>query len=235
MRLLLLFVLLSIGRKALVPLLEEKYRAEWFRLHKALAFELDLNLKDRRPQRLYFEMLTNSSAVRMRYADGGTVLFSDGRFYLDGVADEKQARADVLAWPYFFAVVFKLRDAGVTVEELDDRRLAGTDYRCAALRFQAGTGETPKDKYQLFVNKNTSRLEAMAYYATYGRARANEAAAIRYGDWQSLGGVPYASAWTFSRWDDARGFGKTFGTARIGQVKWIEEPGTLFDPPPGSR
>jgi hypothetical protein len=231
------FLLLSAfsdGRVGIVKLIQEKHKAELFHAHKAIAFDVHLDIKGRPHTDLQFVSLTNSGNIKMMRSDGTTVLFKNGVFSVTGKTQDALARFDALGWHYFFMVAFKLQDQGVQIEDLEDRNLEKARYRCGKMYFKSGTGETPKDWYLLFANKQNSRLEAMAFNAT-NAGSLTQPAAIRYSDWQSIGGVPYATTWNFHQWNDARGFGKLLGTARVDHVRWVEETEGIFETPPSNR
>lgn len=71
---------------------------------------------------------------------------------------------------YHFAnLPWLVHDPGVKLSEFGTRRLPGdpTEYFSVKITYEAGTGDTPKDYYRLYVHPDTHRLKATEYVVTY--------------------------------------------------------------------
>ncbi|MHC4989647.1 MAG: hypothetical protein ACYTGC_01600, partial [Planctomycetota bacterium] len=80
---------------------------------------------------------------------------------------------------------------------------------------------------------------ALAYIVTYGTPAAEAAKdphAIVYEDFVTVEGVTIASRWTFRSWSAAEGIhGETLGTARLGNVRFVEANDASFARPKDAR
>lgn len=67
---------------------------------------------------------------------------------------------------YWFAMMFKLSDPGVNHKLLADRNVDGTNYKVVEMTFGENIGESSKDKYILYINPKTYRVDQFLYNAT---------------------------------------------------------------------
>jgi hypothetical protein len=85
---------------------------------------------------------------------------------------------------YWLLMPYKLRDPGVVLRDLGLVTRDGRAYRALALSFEQ-VGETPGDRYTVFVNPSTARIEAWEYVLQ--------------------GTQPPATAWTWEGWEQREG------------------------------
>jgi len=67
---------------------------------------------------------------------------------------------------YWFTMMFKLLDPGVNHKMLASRNVDGTTYRIVEMTFGENIGESSKDKYVLYINPKTNRIDQFLYNAT---------------------------------------------------------------------
>ena len=68
---------------------------------------------------------------------------------------------------YWLVMPFKLKDSGVTLTYLgEDTTISGLPSQVLELTFQE-VGDTPENKYQIWVDKETSLVKQWAYYKSY--------------------------------------------------------------------
>lgn len=120
---------------------------------------------DPRTRRVYAK-LPNADGTFGRIAFDGTRAWSAGE--LRGIA---RAPARFTAWRnfYLFSLPWMTQDPGVRLSEPGHARLHGESKDCitVTMTFDAGTGDTPKDHYVLYVDPDTHRLRAAEYVMTY--------------------------------------------------------------------
>ena len=205
----------------------------------ALTCDLELTLNGK-PTTVTLTTKTNSSKMRLQYADGKTVVYDGKKIWLNGgdATDYRQARFDIFTWQYFFMATFKMDDAGTNWQLLTDKILDNNDYARAKLTFKQGTGDTPSDWFIMHRNKATDFLAAMAYIVTFGKS-VSEAEkrpnGITYNDFITVEGVQFATTWTFGKWSEQRGFYENKGGAKVKNIRFIKSSAETFAPPLGSK
>lgn len=158
-----------------------RYRVEW---------------KDREGRELqaFFNVNTRSGRVWVR---GEPARDEDEQTHLD------RAYGRFINDTYWLLMPWKLKDPGVKLEYVGERRLAGQTYDLLHLSFD-NVGLTPGDHYWVYVNRTTRRMDRWAYFL------------------QSFEGAPSlekATPWRWQEWED-------FGGLRLSREKVQEEGGT---------
>ncbi|WP_350289652.1 hypothetical protein [uncultured Croceitalea sp.] len=67
---------------------------------------------------------------------------------------------------YWFTMMFKLADPGVNHKMLPARDVDGTTYKIVEMTFGENIGESSDDKYILYINPETNRIDQFLYNAT---------------------------------------------------------------------
>ncbi len=67
---------------------------------------------------------------------------------------------------YWFTMMFKLLDPGVHHKMLPTRTVDGTAYKIVEMTFGENIGESSQDKYILYINPTTHRIDQFLYSAT---------------------------------------------------------------------
>lgn len=67
---------------------------------------------------------------------------------------------------YWFTMMFKLSDPGVNHKMLPSRNVDGITYKVVEMSFGDNVGESSKDRYILYVNPKTYRVDQFLYNAT---------------------------------------------------------------------
>jgi hypothetical protein len=124
---------------------------------------------DNRTRRAYHDLLTTGT-----YDNAQSV---DARFAWDGeqawIAPDSIERPNPRFWAlsgfYFQQIPFVLADPGTNYEALPDDTLDGEPHDMVRVGFTDGTGDSPDDRYTLYLDKDTGRVDAIRYSATYGR------------------------------------------------------------------
>jgi hypothetical protein len=206
----------------------------------AVAADITLEFTDQDPikGRLTFEIEGGRSRIEI---ENGTTLVFDGSKAWVSPADAEfdWARFYLRMWPYLLAAPFKLDDPGVTVGPLVSKVLDGEIRRSARVTFKSGTGDTPDDWYQLFLDRETDRLASMGYIMTYGRTVAeaeSRARMIKYESFSKVDGVSLASKWTLLEWNPKTDkTGAEVGTAKVSDIEFLKPKSNTFEKPEDAR
>ncbi|MGF1484389.1 MAG: hypothetical protein ACFBZ8_08490 [Opitutales bacterium] len=150
---------------------------------------------------------TNGPRARLDLKDGSTVVFDGTTAWLAPEGFEfapPGARFHVLTWPWFSYAPFKLDGPGVILSEFETVTTQQGTHWLSRQSFEAGTGDAPDDWYDLFINPETGRLDAMGYIVTYYKSvevAEEKPHAILYHDYVRVGGALVSTRWTFTLYD----------------------------------
>ena len=174
----------------------------------------------------------------MELSDSTVLVFNNGDAWVspaDADLPGAPARFHVLTWPYFVAAPYKLDDPG-TRHAFEDAAVADANDRRMGIKvtFGEGVGDTPDDWYLAFRDRQTGRLDALAYIVTFGKEQAKaeeQPGIILYEDFKDVDGVPFATTWKFHHWDRDTGVGEPKGSATLSNIKFVTPPDGSFDKP----
>jgi len=151
-----------------------------FRRASAVQFDIRFNLKAGPDQWLPFEALvTADPRTRQVYATLPNPDGSEGRIAYDGrgawsagnLQGLARAPARMTAWRdlYLCTLPWMTQDAGVRLGEPERVPMPVGAGECIAVRmtFDAGTGDTPRDWYVLYIDPDSHRMRAAQYVMTY--------------------------------------------------------------------
>lgn len=204
--------------------------------HAAVAANIHLRFggKDRVVGTMIFE--TAGDRSRIDFQDGSVMLF-DGREAVVSPPDHpaKKPRFELLTWPYFFELAFKLSDPGARLQAQGDRDSDGRTFPTARLSFGKSIGDTPDDWYILYQDPTTGLLDTAGYIVTYGQSVAEgeqEPHAIVYSEYVDVGGAKVATDWKFYLWTEERGiFGQPIGAATLSEIRYEQVTDQTFARP----
>ncbi len=220
----------------LVAQLEKAHQKAAFLQKKAISFDLKLLFRGKERLNGTLEMTTNSAHVKLTDGKGHRLYFDGTDVYLfPADTTYKSARFDALTWSYFFAVPFKLSDAGTHWESLGTLPFEKNELSAAKLTFDSGTGDSPDDWYIAYQNDSTGLLEGLAYIVTFGDTPVEKAEtsphAIRYTHYQIVQGIPLATQWSFFDWNKSTGIAAQLGSAQLSNFRFFEPEASHFDVP----
>ena len=78
-------------------------------------------------------------------------------------------------------------------------------------------------------------LEGAAYIVSFGKELEKAEAdphAIRFSNFVTVAGAPFATKWTFHNWSLENGYTDVLGEAKISNIKFADTPDTFFTKPP---
>lgn len=181
-----------------------------------------------------------SGRVRIETDGGATLVFDGERAWVSpSAAQVPMVRFQLLTWPYFLAVPFKLHDPGTYLAPHGNRPLNGVTHETALLTFDPGIGDTPDDWYVIYQDPDTDRLAAVAYIVTYGTT-ADEAEkephVLVYEDYWTVDGVALATRWVMYNWSLAQGaVGEPLGDVRLSNIRFVKPDERDFERPADAR
>ncbi len=155
---------------------------------------------------------TNGPGARLDLKDGTTAVFDGKTAWLapKGASfSPPGARFHVLTWPWFAYAPFKLTGPGVILSDFRtvETESLGTHW-VSRQTFESGTGDAPDDWYDILVNPETGRIDAMGYIVTYYQSAEEAEAqpgAIVYEDYVRIGGILVSTRWLFQQYNAETG------------------------------
>ena len=206
---------------------EKTHNKEAFLAHNNISFDIALNFNGQERLKGTFTMRTNSSKIKFESKDGKTIIYNGEEVYrTPKEAEMESARFDILTWPYFMAMPFKLTDGGTIWSDVKQVTEKNRDYSKAKLTFEAGVGDTAEDWYQVYVDNNTNLLNYAAYIVTFGKSVAKaeqEPHAILYENYVVIDAIAISDTWKFYNWSEEKGlYGEPIGDATLRNIQFLE-------------
>lgn len=219
--------------------IEEAHNKPAFRNHEAVSFDISLKFGGKNRLQGNISMTTNSSRVRLNKSNGVSVIFDGSKVGLTpDTSTVGNSRFDVFTWQYFFAMPFKLTDAGTIWDQKQMRVLDSAKYESAKLSFRSNIGDSPDDWYIVYKDAETERLKAAAYIVTFSKdlQKAEEDPhAIVYSKYKMVQGVAFATQWNFYNWNEETGLGEQLGSAEITNIKFFSPEENTFKIPENAK
>jgi hypothetical protein len=206
--------------------ISQAHNTQKFVAQEAIRFDLELYFRGKKRLDATLTSSTASDFIKIERRDGAILTFDGSEVLLHpDTANWRSARFDVFTWQYFALAPFKLQDPGTVWSNAGRRPLfvPGDSLHSAKLTFASGTGDAPDDWYIAYQNAESGLLEALAYIVTFSKDQQEaekEPHAITYGDYKSIGGVPFAHSWKFWNWSEA-GLADQLGKASLSNVAFI--------------
>ena len=207
--------------------IESTHNKEAFLNKNNVSFDISLNFNGEERLAGTFIMRTNSSKVKYITKDSTTIIYDGKDVYMSPEnSNMKSARFDILTWPYFFALPFKLTDPGTVWGDVEQISEKNKSYSRAKLSFKNDVGDTSDDWYQVYADNETNLLNYASYIVTFGKSldKAEENPhAILYENYQVIDGVAISDKWKFYNWSEEKGlFGEPLGEAKLTNIKFVE-------------
>jgi len=221
--------------------IEKAHKASLFLINEAVSFDLEVAFGGTTILEGKLTQLTDGSKIRVDKKDGTSILFDGKQAYMSpGTAEDPMARFHIFTWSYFFALPYKLNDAGTIWSAVTNRKWEATEepYPSSKLSFKQGTGDAPDDWYIIYKNPTTHVLEGAAYIVSFGKDLAEaekEPHAIKYADFTTVNEVPFATHWTFHLWTEANGYGDQIGEVKLHNITFTTNTKEKFVPPTNSK
>lgn len=145
------------------------YAWEYSNLGSNQRFEFYL-VADNRTRRVYHDLRTFGSPESVEPVEARFAW--DGQEAWMSPADRQDPNPRFWATTgyYFESIPFVMADPGVLFRVLPPEELDGVPHDRVMAYYEAGVGDSPGDTYTLFLDQETSRVNAVLYTVTYGRA-----------------------------------------------------------------
>lgn len=219
--------------------IEEAHNKTAFRNKEAVSFDIVLEFGGKTRLDGKVSMTTNSTKVRLDRKNGVSVIYDGNKVAITpDTAAIGNSRFDVFTWQYFFAMPFKLTDAGTVWEEEKMLKLDSTKLETAKLSFESSIGDSPDDWYVVYKDPETERLKAAAYIVTFNKEqqKAEENPhAIVYSSYKMVDNVAFATQWSFHNWNSEEGLGEKLGEATISNIRFFDPENEYFKIPENSK
>ena len=217
-----------------VQKIEKRHQKEKFLSFDNVRFNIQLFFGGKERMNGTMTLATNSSQGLIELSDGNKVYFIKDKVYYSPGMNEQKVRFDAYTWSYFFLMPYKLSDEGTNWSTTEIVKMNEKWYNSQRLTFDSGTGDAPKDWYQVFSDTSSNMLQVAAYIVTANKSveKAEEDPhAISYSNYEMLKSIPVATKWEFYGWTKTDGLTDTLGNAELSDFEFVENTDSLFIPP----
>jgi len=91
---------------------------------------------------------------------------------------------------YFYAMPFVLGDDGITYEKAEELKVGEVSYPGYKISYGDGVGDSPKDNYFIYYDKDSSKMKYLGYTVTFFSKEVSEKVSlIEYSDWNDVNGL----------------------------------------------
>ncbi len=220
--------------------IEKAHNKTKFLSNKAVSYDLKVAFGGNTILDGTITQLTNGAKIRLDdHNDGSKVIFDNKEVFISpSDANDPMARFHIFTWSYFFSLPYKLTDNGTVIGSTVSKKWGEDTKETAKLSFTAGTGDAPKDWYVIYKDQSSNILEGAAYIVSYGKDVAQaekEPHAIKYSNFTTVEGIPFATKWTYHMWTDLDGYGDKIGEATLSNIKFLDNTKELFNKPENSK
>ncbi|KQC34046.1 hypothetical protein AAU57_12425 [Nonlabens sp. YIK11] len=203
---------------------------------EVVQFDLDLSFGGQSRLNGTVSLSTDSKYIRIDKTDGTSLIYDGDKVWMSPQdADDSGARFDIFTWSYFFSLPYKLTDDGTIINVLPNTE----DYKVIQLTFEQGTGDAPDDWYEIYVDKETNRIDHAGYIVTYGGTPADKAAqnahAIAYGEYKEVKDIPIATSWKFYNYSNKVDRSNIIGEATITNIQFKGLNEVAFSTPENAK
>lgn len=169
---------------------------------------------------------TTSDLSKITYKNGDEIYVNKEKIFISpSLKENKGARFHAYTWGYFFLFPYKLNDNGTKWNYDFKTKESKIDFDVAKLTFEANIGDAPDDWYIVYSDKKDNLIQHAAYIVTAGKTK--EAAekdphAIKYQDYKTIDGIPFATNWGFYGWNIEKGLSDKIGNAKISNIHFVK-------------
>lgn len=210
-----------------------------FLSHPVVSYDLDLWWGGKQVTQGKVSLTTDTGKLRFDLENGTSVVFDgDSVYQVPDTAKYRGARFDIFTWPYFFALPYKLNDPGVIWSETPHQELEGETFEAKKLSFEDGTGDSSRDWYIVYADREKQLIRYAAYIVTMYASQAEaeeDPHAVGYSNYKEVEGVPISHTWTFFAWRENEGLTDTLGHANLSNIQFGEEKEGLFERPANAK
>ena len=219
------------GSKEYVRLIESSHSKDDFLKKDNIKFDMELYFGGKERLLGTLTLATNSSRGIIEIKNGEKIIFkNDTTFYSPGM-NKTKVRFDAYTWSYFFLFPFKLSDVGTNWTEMKYSEMNGNLYSVQRLTFDKGIGDAPDDRYHVYSDTSTNKIQVAAYIFTANKSKEEEESdphAIAYYKYQEIEGIPLSTSWKFFGWNSSHGLTDTLGYAKLSNLKFLADTDSMY-------
>jgi hypothetical protein len=142
------------------------------------------------------ETISKDTTYSVGYLDNKTWVLPDSSAFIN-------ARFYKNLHFYFFALPFMAADSGVIHEYLGQKKFNGKLYDIVKFSYGENVGDSPEDRYILYINFETKVLDMINYSVTYfDQSRGEKYNAIIYEEWQTINGLLLPKSFSGYKWEN---------------------------------
>ncbi len=182
------------------------------------------------------QILKTDTSKSVLILEDGNKIYTDGQaiYYSPSMENEGMIQFHAFTWSYFFALPYKLSDAGTIWSPQTTVSFKDKKYNAQKLTFTPETGDTPEDWYWIYSNTESNIIEMVTYIVTAEapKEKAEENPhTITYENYHSIEGIPTANNWKFWEWNDQTGITNQIGEASLKSIKFSTYDESIFKIP----
>ena len=196
---------------------------------------------DNRTRRAYHDLLTTGTYDHARPVDARFAWTGDRAWIAPDSIEQPNPRFWALSGFYFQQIPFVLADPGTHYEALPDDTIDGTPHDMVEITFGEDVGDSPDDRYTLYLDKGTGRVDAIRYTVSYGRDVGPDEALpetfFDYADYVTVDGLTVPTRFEGYTYSAADGPGDTLRNEAVADSISYRRPfdASKLEPPQGAR
>jgi len=212
--------------KTLAQNIETAHQKEAFLQNEAITFDAVISFGGNEVFNANITITTLSDLAKITYQNGDEIYVNQQDIFVSPSLEKNPGvRFHAYTWTYFFLFPYKLNDSGTQWDYNFNTNETKTPFTTAKLSFEANTGDAPDDWYITYSDAKTNVLSHIAYIVTAGKTKAEAEAdphAIKYIDYTTIDGVPFAKKWEFYEWNLNDGLTNKLGSGEISNITFVK-------------
>lgn len=220
--------------KNLSEKIEGAHQKNTFLKKEAISFDAEITFGGKEIFNANITITTGSDLAKITYKNGDEIFVKQQDIFVSpSLTENPGARFHAYTWNYFFLFPYKLNDDGTKWDFNYKTQETNTTLTTAKLSFESNVGDAPDDWYITYTNKENV-LQHVAYIVTLGKTKAAAEAdphAIKYNNYTTIDGVPFATNWEFYEWNNKEGLTNKIGNGNISNIKFVKDFRSNFTVP----
>ncbi|PQJ72824.1 hypothetical protein [Polaribacter butkevichii] len=206
--------------------IETTHNKDAFLKNEAVQFDAAIEFGGNEIFNATITVSTTSDIARITYKNGDEIFVNKENIFVSPSLDKNPGvRFHAYTWSYFFLFPYKLNDNGTKWNDDFKTNETTNTFDVAKLTFGANIGDAPDDWYIVYADKKSHLLEHAAYIVTSGKTKEAAEAdphAIKYEDYKTIDGIPFATNWGYYGWNIETGLSDKIGSAKITNIHFVE-------------
>ena len=196
---------------------------------------------DNRTRRAYHDLLTTGSYDDARPVDARFAWTGERAWIAPDSIEQPNPRFWALSGFYFQQIPFVLADPGTNYEALPDDSIDGTPHDMVEITFGEDVGDSPDDRYTLYLDKETGQVDAIRYTVSYGRDVGPDEELSEtffdYEDYVTVDGLTVPTRFEGYTYSEANGPGDTLRNEAVADSISYRRPfdASKLEPPSNAR